>query len=161
MLRIEYIKGEIKVNTGMVSKLYDLPLHLSIAHHVSKKELWSCFLNDNSWATFPNSEMNDVIIYDANGKRIISREWNVLIEGGDLYITLYLYCLKHPNTKGLAIGTHDGEFGEWVPAVLNNMTHATLIEASKPQYDKLCQNYIVYKNVTLIHNLVTTNGKPI
>jgi hypothetical protein len=161
MIDIKYNHPNIRVETKEVSKLFNLPLKLSIVAHVSKKEVWSCELNDNCWASFSNDSIFDIVIKDTQGKLILNREWDIIIDGSYLDKALYLYCKSNPNSKGLAIGTHDGEFGEWVTPVINGITKATLVEASLPQFKKLNSNYSQYNNVTLIHNLVTTEGQPI
>ena len=94
-------------------------------------------------------------------KLVINREWNIIDDGSYLDKALYLYCKSKPNAKGLAIGTHDGEFGEWVIPTIQGLTKATLVEASTPQFEKLNTNYKKYSNVTLIHNLITTKGQTI
>lgn len=163
MIDFVYSNKEIKITTGLVSVLYNLPLRLVISNHVTKKEIWSCEMWDESWASFPNSEMNDVSIYDKNGL-VYNREWDVMYDGDFLYKTLYLYCknIDRYNIKpmGLAIGTHDGEFGEWVPCVLDYVTEVFLVEASQPQFEKLSKNYEKHTNVKLINELVTVDGKP-
>jgi hypothetical protein len=65
---------------------------------------------------------------------------------------------KNPNTKGIAIGTHDGTSGEWVKHVKNNSTYAVLVEASKKQFDELTQNYSNFNNVSFRNNVITGNG---
>lgn len=165
MINVDYSNNKIKVETKMVSRLFDLPLKLSIRSHVNKKELWSTHLNDNWWAEFPNNEMNDVVITDNKNNIILERKWNVLTDGSDVYKWIYLYCEKliknNIQPKGVAIGTHDGLFGEWVPCVLNNITSATLIEASLPQFQNLVKNFEGVPNVKLINTLVSVDGKPI
>ena len=63
--------------------------------------------------------------------------------------------------KGIAIGTHDGLFGEWVPCVLEGITEAILVEASKPQFDNLKENFEKFYDVSLVNSLITTDGKPV
>jgi hypothetical protein len=161
MININYTHPDIKVTTKEVSKLYTLPLKVEITTHVSKKVQWSCDLGDDSWATFSNDSIFDVVIKDANGMLIINREWDVINDGSYLDKALYLYCLGIDNPYGLAIGSHDGEFGEWVCPTLNNLTKVTLVEASSPQFIELKKNYYHFKNVNLIQNLVTTDGSKI
>ena len=60
--------------------------------------------------------------------------------------------------RGLVIGTHDGEFGEWVPIVKNREAQVILVEASDKQFVKLKNNYINYSLVKPIQNLRTPNG---
>ena len=160
MIDIIYNHPNIRIDTKEVSKLYNLPLKVEIITHVSKKVQWSCEVGDNSWATFSNDSIFDVVIKDANNT-IINRGFNVLEDGSYLDKALYLYCQNLNNPQGLAIGSHDGEFGEWVLPTLNNLTKTTLVEASTPQFTKLTENYKDFPNVDLIQNLVTTDGSKV
>ena len=161
MIDITYNHPNIRIETKEVSKLYSLPLKVEIVTHVSKKIQWSCEIRDNSWATFANDSIFDVVIRDASEKIIINREWDVLKDGSYLDKTFYLYCSNLEDPQGLAIGSHDGEFGEWVCSTLDDLTKTTLVEASTPQFTKLTKNYKGLSNVDLIQNLVTTDGSKI
>jgi hypothetical protein len=164
MIQIDYSNKEIKVTTQLVSKLYELPLRMVIKNQVSGRVVWECDLGNNSWASFPSNELNDTYIYDKQGL-VYSKTWGTDDDGDILYKTLNLYCenLLRYNIKphGLAVGTHDGEFGEWVPSVLEFKTSATLVEGSYPQFNKLTANLNRLTNVILKNNIVTTNGKPV
>lgn len=165
MINIQYTNNEIKVDVQNVSKIYKTPLYLSVVNSVNRNEIWGCELNDYSWATYPNNEMVDVIIYDNHRNTVVYRKWSVLVDGDYLYKTIYLYCknfvTRYTPPLGLAIGTHDGEFGEWVPCVINKISDVLLIEASVPQYEKLVENYRHFDNVKTLNCLVTTDGKPV
>ena len=161
MISIKYNHPNIKIETQEVSKLYQLPIKVEIITHVSKKTQWDCEIGDNSWATFSNDSIFDVVVKDGNNKVIINRKFNVLEDGSYLDKALHLYCSSLHNPKGLAIGSHDGEFGEWVYPTLNNLTKTTLVEASTPQFTKLTENYDSFSNVKLIQNLVTTDGSKV
>ena len=161
MIDIKYNHPNIRIETKEVSKLFTLPLKVSIVAHVSKKEVWNCELNDNCWATFSNDSIFDIIVTDNNNKLVLNREWNVINDGSYLDKALYLYCKNLKDPQGLAIGTHDGEFGEWVSVVKNQLSKAVLVEASTPQFESLTNNYRDYSNVQLVQNLVTTKGQDI
>ena len=165
MINIDFSNKKIRVETKKVSTIFKTPLKLSVQSHVTKKEIWSSELNDGWWAEFPNNEMNDVVITDNDGKVIANRNWDVIQDGDLLYKSLYFYCLNIFNSgrmpKGIAIGTHDGLFGEWVPCVLEGITEAILVEASKPQFDKLKENFEKFYDVSLVNSLITTDGKPV
>ena len=161
MIDIQYNHPDIRVETKQVSMLYNLPLTLNIKSHVSKKIVWDCKLEDNYWATYANDSIFDIEIKDANNNTIIYREFNILEDGSHLDKALYLYCSTLNNPKGLAIGTHDGEFGEWVIPVLEGKTQAVLVEASSPQFEKLTSNYNKTLSVQLIQTLVTTDGSKV
>jgi len=164
MIQIDYSNKEIKVTTQLVSKLYELPLRMVIKNQVSGRIIWECDLRDNSWASFPSNELNDTYIYDKRDL-VFLKTWDTNDDGDVLYKTFNLYCenlLRYDiKPHGLAIGTHDGEFGEWVPSVLEHKTTATLVEGSYPQYNKLLVNLKNLTNVTMINKIVTTDGKPV
>ena len=161
MINITYNHPNIRIDTKEVSKLYSLPLKIEIVTHVSKRVQWSCEVKDNSWATFSNDSIFDVVIKDVNNNLIINREFNILEDGSYLDKALHMYCQNLNNPQGLAIGSHDGEFGEWVLPTLGNFTKTTLVEASSPQFAKLTENYKNFSNVDLIQNLVTTDGSKV
>lgn len=161
MINIQYNHPDIRVETKQVSILHNLPLTLNIKSYVSKAIIWSCKLEDYSWATYANDSIFDIEIKDSKDNTLIYREWDVINDGSYLDKALYLYCLGLDNSKGLAIGTHDGEFGEWVGPVLDNLTKATLVEASTAQFNSLSENYKNFSNVNLIQDLITTDGSKI
>ena len=130
---------QIKVTTGEISRHCTLPLEVAMYRGTRKQ--WGCSIGDNSWASFPNTEMYDTVLTDGNGNIVAQKKWNTIEDGDALYQAFYLYCKrlisegKRPN--GIVVGSHDGEFGEWVPAVQENLTDACLVEASKPQLPKV------------------------
>jgi len=165
MINIDFSNKKIRVETKKVSSIFKTPLKLSVQSHVTKEEIWSSQLNDGWWAEFPNNEINDAVITDNDGNVIAERIWNVIQDGDELYQSLYFYCKQINNSgrkpNGLVIGSHDGEFGEWVPCVLHNLSNTLLVEGSKPQFDKLVENYKKIPNVKMVNNIVTTDGKPV
>lgn len=165
MLKIDYSNHEIKVEMDKISQIFETPLKLNIVSKVSRRIIWSSELDDYWWASFPNNEINDVEILDKNQRSIVKKSWDVIEDGSFLYKALYLYCKQKfsqgKRPKGLVVGTHDGEFGEWVPCVLDNLTDAILIEASKNQFDSLKTNYEGFQNVKIMNSLVTTDGRDV
>jgi FkbM family methyltransferase len=163
MITVTYNSEGIKVNVGHISKYnQNLPLKLKIKKHVSGELQWSTNLNDNWYATYPNTEMFDVEICDSKDKIIYVKKWDVMEHGNHFYKSLWMYNKsvlsngKFP--KGLVIGTHDGEFGEWVPIVQKRECNVILVEASDNQFNKLKNNYKNNSLVKPIQNLITPNG---
>lgn len=165
MINVDFSNKKIRVETQNVSSIFNLPLKLTIRNHVNREEIWSSELNDWWWAEFPNNEMNDVVIFDSNENIILERKWDIVSDGSEIYKTLYFYCeqikYKGKRPKGIAIGTHDGLFGEWVPSVLENITDAVLVEASNLQFQRLKQSYSGLTNVELMNELITYDGEPV
>ena len=161
MIDINYVSNEIKVSTQDLKEIFNedqLPLNVSFVRPVNQKIIWEVILNSNSWATFPDSEMVDVIIKDNKNNKILEYKWDVLLHGDQIYQKFYTSLLNGKTNKGLAIGTHNGEFGEWVPIALANLSEITLIEGSKKQYNELVNNFSHLSNLTFKNQLVTEDG---
>lgn len=164
MINIEYSK-DIKITTGDLSGIFQpeqLPLKFQIKRTVSKSIVWETYLSGNMWAVYPESEINDVVIFDAKGNYVSRYYWDVLTHGTVFYKSLWLYCKSLINEgikpKGLVIGTHDGEFGEWVPLVNNFLSDMVLVEGSDKQFESLKENYKHNSNVELVKDIITPNG---
>jgi hypothetical protein len=165
MIDIDYSNKEIKVTTQNLSKLYSanqFPLTVHFVNQVSENTVWSATLNDYCWYSYPNNEMIDVIVKDRVNTILLKHDWNVLAHGSYHYKSLYLYCNNITQYGGLptgiAIGTHNGEFGEWVPVVLKNMTKSILVEASYKQFQDLQVKFSSKPYTILLNELVTPNG---
>jgi FkbM family methyltransferase len=163
MIQVTYNKDGIRVEVEVISKYNEnTPFTLNIKKHVSGKIQWSTILSDNWYATYPNTEMFDVELRDSKNKIVYTKKWDVMEHGNHFYKSLWIYNKslisngKFP--KGLVIGTHDGEFGEWVPIVLKNECQVVLVEASDKQFGVLNKNYGNRSLVTLVNDLVTPNG---
>lgn len=163
MINVKYNSEGIKVDVGVVSKYnQNLPLNLKIKKHVSGDVQWSTQLNDNWFATYPNTEIFDVEISDSKDRLIYKKVWDVMEHGNHFYKSLWMFNKKLLSNgkfpRGLVIGTHDGEFGEWVPIVQNRDCEVILVEASDKQFQNLQYNYRNNSRVKKIQALVTPNG---
>jgi FkbM family methyltransferase len=163
MIQVTYNKDGIRVEVGVISKYNEnTPFTLNIKKHVSGEIQWSTILSDNWYATYPNTEMFDVELRDSKNTIVYTKKWDVMEHGNHFYKSLWIYNKslisngKFP--KGLVIGTHDGEFGEWVPIVLKNECQVVLVEASDKQFGVLNKNYGNRSLATLVNDLVTPNG---
>lgn len=165
MISIEYSNDSIKVETQELNSVFDsnqLPLKLEFARQVNSKVIWDTKLSSYSWASFPDTEMIDVIVTDNLGNQIHSHKWNCIENGTFMYQKLFNFCLlnksKNIQNKGVVVGTHNGEFGEWVPVALNKLSDIVLIEGSQKQFESLIKNYRNYENLQFVNELVTKDG---
>jgi len=168
MINIDYSNGQIKITTENLSQLFkedELPLKFEIKKTISKEVVWVTHLTNHMWASYGENEINDVVVYDAKGRYITQHYWDVIQHGSIFYKSLWLYCKNLINQgkrpKGLVVGTHDGEFGEWVPLVRNFMSDMVLVEGSKNQYDKLVHNYRDRQGLKFIFEIVTPDGNDV
>lgn len=167
MITIKY-DNQIKITTGDLNGVFtneQLPLVFYVKNAVSKKVKWDVKLHSGMWAVYPESEMNDVVVTDNKGNFVTQYRWDVLEHGSIFYKSLWLYCKSLINQgykpKGLVIGTHDGEFGEWVPLVRNFMSDVVLVEGSQKQFTSLKENYEHREGITLLYDLVTPDGSDV
>jgi hypothetical protein len=166
LFEVEYngegIKVQIKDLTDFSNEIPQ-PLTVKFVRQIGKKVIWSCELNSNSWATFPDNEMIDTIICDKDDNVLYEKKWDVTEHGNFIYQKLWYTLLKnfHNGKKnyGVVVGTHKGDFGEWVPIIMKNLSSALLVEASENQFTTLSENYKSISNVQLLHNLVTPDGE--
>lgn len=166
MIEVKYNNDGIRVDLKNVKDLHpNQPYSINFRKHVSGEIQWGTKLPSYSYATFPSTEMYDVEITDNKGFPIYTKRWDVIEHGTYFYKSLWVYCRglisngKLPN--GLVIGTHDGEFGEWVPIITNKLSKAVLVEASEKQFNKLVNNYKCNSMVTFINQLVTPDGSEV
>jgi len=165
MINIDYSDGKIKITTEDLNKVFkseQLPLKFEIKKTISKEILWHTNLSSFMWATYPENEINDVVVTDAQGNFVYQYYWDVLQHGSIFYKSLWLYCKSLINMgkkpKGLVIGTHDGEFGEWVPLIRHFMSDMLLIEGSSEQYNKLVKNYQGKQGISFLQDIITPYG---
>ena len=149
-------EGGLQINTGNL--LFDT-LKFKYVRQTTDHLLWEIDLPPNSWARYPDFEMVDVIVEDSEGNEVYRHKWEVMLNGTFLYQKMWKYSLDNPNSKGVVVGTHSGDFGEWVPLI--NNAQMTLVEASDKQFTGLTSTYSKYPNLTLINELVTVDGKDV
>jgi hypothetical protein len=167
MINIDYNEG-IKVTTGLISNIFkpeQLPLRIEISKSVTNNTVWEVELNNNMWASYNENEMNDVIVWDKQDNIVSQYYWDVMTNGSYHYKSLWLYnknlLNKGIKPKGIAIGTHDGEFGEWVPIALENKTEIILVEGSEPQFIQLLKTYNSKKEITFLNAIITPDGEDV
>mgnify|MGYP003634966839 FL=1 len=149
-------EGGLQIETKDL--LFD-SLKFKYVRQTTDKILWEIDLLPNSWARYPDIEMVDVIVEDPEGNEVYRHRWDVMLNGTFLYQKLWKYCLNNPNSKGVVVGTHSGDFGEWVPLI--NIAEMVLVEASDKQFTDLTSTYSKYQNLTLVNKLVTVDGKDV
>ena len=168
MIDINYGEGQIKINTNNLTSVLEqeqLPLIIKIKNSISKDVVWETRLESNMWASYPKNELKDVIVEDSKGNFIYRYNWDVMQHGSIFYKSLWLYCKglinKGEKPVGLVIGTHDGEFGEWVPLAKNFMSDMLLVEASETQFNRLTTNYKGKTGLSFLQELITTDGEDV
>ena len=168
MINIIYSRDpspEIKITVDNLRSIYsneDLPLKVEIVKSVSQKIQWTSELNSYSWATYPNTEMFDVIIRTKKNRLIHHYKWDVIQHSTFHYRILWLYCQnlisEGVRPKGLVIGSHNGEFGEWVPLARENKSDILLVDGSEKQFNDLVKNYKNKEGLMFLNTVITEKG---
>mgnify|MGYP000152143503 CR=1 FL=1 len=168
MIDINYSDGRIKINTLDLTHSFSdeqLPLTFKIEKSVSGEIFWQTDLGSFMWAEFPSNETNEVVVENSKGTEIYVYKWDVIQHGSIFYKALWLYCKalidNGVRPRGISVGTHDGEFGEWVPLSFEPISDMLLVEASQKQFDKLHQNFMGKSGITFLNDLITTDGSDV
>jgi hypothetical protein len=142
------------------SKIIDkneFPLNVYFSRYINDEIVWKTTANDNWFVTYNDFTFKNISVTTKSGKLVFEEKF-IPNKQDSLHQIFLTYCTSNPNNFGLAIGTHDGEFGEWVQSVKEGHTNAVLVEASVKQFSGLTDNYKSITNVKLIQSLVTPNG---
>jgi hypothetical protein len=153
----------VNFKTHGVSKIInknEFPLNVYISKYINDEIVWKTTANDNWFVTYNDFTFKNITVTTKSGK-LVFEEKCIPNKQDSLHQIFLTYCSSNPNNFGLAIGTHDGEYGEWVQSVKEGHTNAILVEASDKQFSGLTDNYKSIKNVKLIQSLVTPNGEEV
>jgi len=145
------------------SKIIDkneFPLNVYFSKYINDEIVWETTANDNWFVTYNDFTFKNITVTTKSSKLVFEEKF-IPNKQDSLHQIFLTYCSSNPNDFGLAIGTHDGEYGEWVQSVKEGHTNAVLVEASAKQFNDLTNNYKSIKNVKLIQSLVTPNGEEV
>ena len=71
MIDIKYTEENIKIDTFDLDLIFNksqLPLKIEFIKQITGKKIWETNLGSFNWATFPDTEMIDVVIKDKIGR---------------------------------------------------------------------------------------------
>lgn len=160
---VNIVDNKITFKTHGVSKVIDddeFPLNVFFSKYINDEIVWKSTAKDNWFVNYNDFNFKNIIVTTKSGKTIFEEKF--IPNKQDFLHQIFLtYCSSNPNNFGLAIGTHDGEYGEWVQSVKEGHTNAVLVEASDKQFNGLKDNYKSITNVKLIQSLVTPNGNEV
>lgn len=149
------LKAEFSNPHGLAE--LETPIIFRVKSSVSGKTIWESVLSPGSWSQYPLI-FNTVSHFERNGKIISEFIWDTFFHGDIHHQQMMLWALDNPGSFGVAIGTHDGETGEWVEPLRKGLLRAVLVEASDSQFSALEKNYENVWNCKAQKSLVTPNG---
>lgn len=169
MIRIKYDRdtnSTIVLTQDLKPISEHTPINIKMKDIVTDEIHFDVNLNSNESAQWVGGEfITDVFIYSSNGNLLDEYKWNVLNHGNEIEKILWCYlkgrkCLGL-DSNGLVIGTHDGQFGHWIYPIKYGLSKCVLVEGGKKQFDELVKNYYHYPNVTLLNEIITSDGRDV
>ena len=146
---------EIQNPLGIIE--LETPVKLTIRSTVSGKIRWEDTLIPGRW-TYYGFIDNTTSKIERNDETISEFVWDTFLHGDIAHQYMMLWAIKNKGAFGIAIGTHNGETGEWVQPLRKGLIEGFLVEASNIQYSELVENYGHLENCKLINSLITTEG---
>jgi hypothetical protein len=154
------LEGSIFVQINTINhqeKLINFPLYFLVTD-LFGKSIWETTLfpgwfSQWQWLTWTKAK-----IIDSCGNCLWEWEWNPLRDGCVCHQIFHLWSQKNRGSFGIAIGTHDGTFGEWVGPVNSGILKALLIEGSESNFKLLENNYGKKGWVSTENKLITKDG---
>lgn len=138
----------------------DFPIRFSIKRIFSDEEIYSTDLQRGCWSSHPVVEFCYAEAVTNKGISIFREDWHPVKHGCVSDSMFYLWCLKNPGSRGVAIGSNDGSSGDYVIPYMNGLIdEMVLVEASERTFERLKENYRGSDNVKTLNNLVSTKGE--
>jgi len=103
----------------------------------------------------------NIEVYSKSQGIIFEKKYNSLYDGDKIEKLFTIFCKKNKNTKGLVVGSHNGNWGHWVQPVIDGDTECIIVEGSKKQYSQLEKTYSGFSNCILINQILTVDGNPV
>lgn len=154
--------GSLKVEIENPHDLNELkaPIIFRVTSSVSGKTLWETDLVPGTWSYY---EMicNTTSYLLRKGEIISEVKWDTFAHGDLAHQYMMYWALENKGAQGIAIGTHNGETGEWVEPLRKGLLTATLVEASEEQFQELSVNYSGVQGSLIKKCLITPEGGPI
>jgi hypothetical protein len=159
----EKVEGVLTISLDTLSLNYfkkeQLPLIVS-HKNLAGETVWSSRLWPGCFSTFVCNAYTTCYVNDYSGKNLIFWKWDPFLHGDFAHQLFEIWSTNNTGANGIAIGTHHGISGEWVGPILKGNLKATLVEASKKQFEELVKFYEDKPWVICKMQLVTTDGSP-
>jgi FkbM family methyltransferase len=148
--------GSLKINfdNPMDLEIIKNPIVFKVQSLVSGKILWETELHPGCWSYY-GSISNTISQIIRKEKILAEFIWDPFLHGDIANQYMSLWALENQGSLGLAIGTHNGETGEWVDPILKGKLSGLLVEASDSQFSELVSNYQDLENCQTLKALIT------
>ena len=135
----------------------DIPINFKVLNSVSGKLQWESDLYPGHWSYY-GMISNTVSQVTRKEEILCEFTWDTFLHGDLAHQYMMIWAIENKGSFGLAIGTHNGETGEWVEPIRKGLIEGILVEASNTQFLELSENYKGIKNCQILNCLVTPEG---
>ena len=133
------------------------PINFRVFSSVSGKTQWESDLSPGCWSYY-GMISNTISQITRKGETLCEFVWDTFLHGDLAHQYMMLWAIENKGSFGVAIGTHNGENGEWVEPLKKGLIEGVLVEASDPQFLELEENYKDTKGCCLLKSLITAEG---
>jgi hypothetical protein len=145
---------KIEIENPLELPIMNNPIIFRVVSSVSGKILWENELYPGYWSYY-GSISNTISQIIRKDKILTKFIWDSFIHGDLAHQYMSLWALENEGAFGLAIGTHNGETGEWVEPIIKGKLSGLLVEASDSQFLELQSNYQKLENCKTLKALIT------
>jgi FkbM family methyltransferase len=149
------LKAEMENSIEM--KEFNEPVRFVISSTVSGKIQWESLLTPGCWSYYGMISNTRSQIIRKN-EILCEFIWDTFLHGDLAHQCMMLWSMENKGSFGIAIGTHNGETGEWVEPMRRGIVEGILVEASEIQFLELMENYKDLKNCYFLNSLITEEG---
>jgi len=157
-------EGRIKVSIDYNASEYyssdQFPLHLIHKTLMGEVE-WSSDLYPGWFSEYLMNTYTTIEIIDSRGNKLFDWKWDPFIHGDYAHQYFEIWALNNIGSNGIAIGTHNGMYGEWVGPVDKGLLKSTLVEASDIQFNDLLKYYRGKSWIECKKKLITSDGSDV
>lgn len=157
-------EGRIKVSIDYNSSEYysknQFPLRLIHKTLMGEVE-WSSDLHPGWFSEYLMNTYTTIEIIDSLGNKLFDWKWDPFIHGDYAHQYFEIWSLNNIGSNGIAIGTHNGMYGEWVGPVDKGLLKSTLVEASDIQFNDLLKYYRGKSWIECKKKLITPDGSDV
>lgn len=149
------LRAEIETPMGL--EIMNSPINFRVFSSVSGKTQWESDLSPGCWSYY-GMITNTISQITRKGETLCEFVWDTFLHGDLAHQYMMLWAIENKGSFGVAVGTHNGETGEWVEPIRKGLIEGILVEASVPQFLELSENYKEVKNCQALNCLVTAEG---
>jgi hypothetical protein len=148
---------KVEMENPMNLSIVDQPTNFRVFSSISGKNQWESNLSPGCWSYY-GMISNTTSQITRNGEILFEFIWDTFLHGDLAHQYMMLWAKDNKGSFGVAIGTHNGETGEWVDPIRKGLIDGVLVEASDPQFFELEENYKEIEGCNLLKSLITPEG---